>query len=194
MLPLAGSIVKKHKVVVTGSGRAGTTFVMAVLTRLGMNTGFNEQDIQKIDCTTKAGLEVGTILHDNYIMKNPNFMFLPFIYNIFKYCEIDMIYIPIRDLEEVSLSRAKIGDANGGWMNCGSKTVGEQESVLAVALGRLIVFLVRTGTPFVLVDFKRMVTNAQYMYDMFSFVMNKYAITFEQFKTCYDEQSLKFQH
>lgn len=47
---------KKH-IVVTGTGRAGTTFVMGMLTVSGVDTGFTLEDIAMINVKTRAGLE-----------------------------------------------------------------------------------------------------------------------------------------
>lgn len=48
-------------IVITGTGRSGTTFLIELLTQLGLETGFNASDIDivsKKNHIARAGLEV----------------------------------------------------------------------------------------------------------------------------------------
>jgi len=49
--------LRRH-VVISGTGRAGTTFLVALLTNLGFDTGFPEKEIERLKSeTARAGLE-----------------------------------------------------------------------------------------------------------------------------------------
>ena len=39
------SLTPRHHVIITGTGRAGTTFLMELLTNLGLDTGFNSGNL-----------------------------------------------------------------------------------------------------------------------------------------------------
>ena len=64
--------LKSSHVIIAGTGRAGTSFLIQLLTRLKLNTGF--YDIQ-LDKKCNAGLEyqIEEIKHWPYIVKNPRF-------------------------------------------------------------------------------------------------------------------------
>lgn len=108
----------ENKVVIGGTGRAGTTFLMKVLTYLGLNTGFSVEEFDgHIDPKTLGGLEVvGTQRErDAYFIKSPNYSFqIPRLANQYK---IDYAIICIRDLHDAAMSRVNNGLKNGGlWM------------------------------------------------------------------------------
>ena len=65
---------KRHHVIFTGTGRSGTTFIIALLTKLGLDTGYTGSNMDdNIDRYSHGGLE-GNIRQDNapYIVKSPN--------------------------------------------------------------------------------------------------------------------------
>ncbi len=61
----------RHHIIISGTGRAGTTFLVQLLTELGLNTGFPNSQAQ-IDPNCNAGMEVD-IRDPNapYIVKSP---------------------------------------------------------------------------------------------------------------------------
>ena len=68
----------ENKVVIGGTGRAGTTFLMKVLTYLGLNTGFSVEELDNhIDPETLGGLEVAGTEREKgaYFIKSPNYSF-----------------------------------------------------------------------------------------------------------------------
>ena len=108
----------ENKVVIGGTGRAGTTFLMKVLTYLGLNTGFSVEELDNhIDPETLGGLEVAGTEREKgaYFIKSPNYSFqIPRLANQYK---IDYAIICIRDLHDASMSRVNNGLNNGGlWM------------------------------------------------------------------------------
>ena len=67
---LNGSADAKHYCIVSGTGRAGTTLLMRVLGRLGLNTGFDRNAL--VDNISHAGLELDLRSRpDCYIVKSP---------------------------------------------------------------------------------------------------------------------------
>jgi hypothetical protein len=108
----------ENKVVIGGTGRAGTTFLMKVLTHLGLNTGFTVDELDNhIHPETLGGLEVmGTKREEEaYFIKNPHYSFqIPRLVNQY---EIDFAILCIRDLHYATMSRVNNGSKSGGlWM------------------------------------------------------------------------------
>lgn len=65
----------RHHVVITGTGRCGTTFLVELLTNLGLDTGFSLAHTSQLkDEVAHAGLEKNIDDQDcPYIIKNPGF-------------------------------------------------------------------------------------------------------------------------
>ena len=94
------------KIVITGTGRAGTTLLVQVLTDLGLDTGFAAD--ARIDEHASAGLETGIEAPDApRIVKNPNLSRrLGELLDAGK-VEIEHVIIPIRDLDIAAASRVR---------------------------------------------------------------------------------------
>ncbi|MBS0264671.1 MAG: hypothetical protein JSS02_22240 [Planctomycetes bacterium] len=128
----------RHHIIITGTGRAGTTFLVRLFTYLGFDTGFTKKSA--IDPVAHAGLE--TVIEDwnaPYIVKQPQL------------CErldtimergdilIDHAIIPRRDLFAAAESRRVNARQNpkvtpseviGGTFGTDSLAVGDQEAAL----------------------------------------------------------------
>jgi hypothetical protein len=100
-------LTARHHVIITGTGRAGTTFLMELLTNLGLDTGFKPENVSSLKCEIgRAGLE--TNIEDancGYIIKNPGFC---------NHAEevlsrddiiIDHVFVPMRTLVDAAESR-----------------------------------------------------------------------------------------
>ncbi len=95
----------RRHVVITGTGRAGTTFLVQLLTNLGLETGYTP-DNMLLDEFSRAGLEHDIRREDApYIVKSPRFC---------DYAEevlsrddilIDHVFIPVRELQAAAESR-----------------------------------------------------------------------------------------
>jgi hypothetical protein len=157
-----------HKVIITGTGRAGTTFLVRLLTELGLDTGYTRQNWPRDYFThCDAGLE-----HDlaepgaPYIVKNPALCEkLDFI--LANGCiVIDHAFIPIRELEAVASSRIRVGGANesvpGGLLKNSDPAL--QKSVLAEMFHQLVHTLVARDIPHTFLLFPRFACEADYAY------------------------------
>lgn len=97
-----------HQVIVTGTGRSGTTALMQLFTKLGLDTGYSEEDIFNTDTVSQAGLEDAMLFKDRpYILKTPWLMYT--IENVLRSgIVIDCAIIPIRDIAQVEASRHRV--------------------------------------------------------------------------------------
>jgi len=165
---LTGVKAPAHKVIISGTGRAGTTFLVRLLTELGLDTGYTRQNWPRdYFAHCDAGLE-----HDladpraPYIVKNPAL------------CEtlesiladgriaIDHAFIPIRDLEAVASSRIRVGGADqsvpGGLLKNAHPAL--QKAVLAEMFHQLMHTLVARDIPHTFLLFPRFACDGDYAY------------------------------
>ena len=158
----------RNHIVITGTGRAGTTFLVELLTHLNFDTGFTPEDIPKWkDKRCNAGLEHNLRRDDApYIVKDPTFC--EYVDEILANpgIEIDCVYVPIRKLEDAAESRRrnhKKGYLAGGlW---GTKNPEEQERILMEKLYNLLFCLSSSDIPVVLLQYPLMIKDRKYLED-----------------------------
>lgn len=176
-----------HKVIITGTGRSGTTFLVRLLTELGLDTGITPGNWKrKYFENCNAGLEHNLLdPRTPYIVKNPALCrTLPAALATGRFV-IDHAYIPIRELGEAAASRADVGGANGSvpgglW---GTAAAAEQRAVLADMFHGLVLTLVRNEIPFTFIEFPRMVRDPGYTRAKLAFLAS--SRTQEQFDAAF---------
>lgn len=163
----------RRHVIITGTGRAGTTALVQILTLLGLPTGYTAATCRRVDPRSRAGLE-WPLTHPAapYIVKSP---FL---------CDtlgptlaarpditVECALVPIRDLGDAAASRVHNAQAvphsepdrvMGGLF--GTKRFDEQEGVLAEKLYRLMLTLAEHQIPVVLMQHPRFLEDGSYLY------------------------------
>lgn len=164
-----------HKVIITGTGRSGTTFLVQLLTELGLDTGISAANwAKKYSDHSNAGLE-----HDlldpkaPYIVKNPALCeTLPAALATGRFI-IDHAYIPIRDLESAVASRVDVGGADGSvWGGLvGTSQPSAQGEVLTKLFYGLIHTLVAHEIPHTFILFPRMVNDPAYTFEKLEYVL-----------------------
>ncbi len=153
------------KVLITGPGRSGTTFLVSLISALGYDTGFSEQQLGSLDRVSRAGLERGIYkaahknspLSDAYIIKSP------FISETLGYAcskgdlHVEHVYIPVRDMRDIAQSRER----GGFW---GASSVPEQEEQIARSFFTLINVVANYDLPHTFLYFPRLVMDPEYLY------------------------------
>jgi hypothetical protein len=188
-----------RKVIISGTGRAGTTFLVQLLTELGLETGYTPGDEHRhIDEHSQGGLEhnlpgrrAPTTLRSfwrqpkhtlrdlfmdpkatPYILKNPEFCdtLAPVLAE--GRLTIDHAYIPIRDLDAAALSRRRVGGASGSVSGGLWKTDDpeQQKAVLAEMFFNLIHTLAVYDIPHTFIVFPRLVQDWDYTHRKLSFL------------------------
>ncbi|HEY5228827.1 MAG TPA: hypothetical protein VIJ19_09805 [Opitutaceae bacterium] len=165
----------EHKVIISGTGRAGTTFLVRLLTELGLETGINRKNWhKKFYPHCNAGLEHNLLDPETpYIVKNPALCdTLPAALATGRFV-IDHVYVPIRELETAAASRVRLGGEHGSVPGglIGTADPAHQRAVLAEYFHKLIHVLVVHEIPHTFILFPRMVTDPGYTYDRLSYLM-----------------------
>ena len=160
------------KIIVTGTGRSGTTFLIHLFTLLGLDTGYSTSTLD-IDPKSFGGLEQD-ISWPHQIIKNPRFMYqIDGIHDKLKH-----VIIPVRDLEKASKSRASNQFNSGGLWKASNQS--DQEIVLAKMFYRLINSLTKYDIPYTTINFDKLIVDPNYLYNKLSFMLNP-NITIQQF-------------
>jgi hypothetical protein len=164
-----------HKVIITGTGRAGTTFLMQLLTELGLDTGYTSRtsgsDYFEL-CS--AGMEKELLAEPSpYVVKNPKFCdTLPGFLATGRIV-VDHVLVPIRELDSAALSRIRIGGADGNVPGglIGTSNPEDQRRVLAEYFHKLMHTLAAYDIPHTLLYFPRVALDVDYAWAKLRFLM-----------------------
>jgi len=172
---MASSPPPEHKVIITGTGRTGTTFLVRLLTELGLDTGITQKNWEKkFYPEANAGLEFDLLDPVTpYIVKNPALCeTLPAALATGRFI-IDHAYIPIRELGDAAASRIRNGGQHGSAPGGLWKTddPSQQRAVLAEDFHRLVHVLVEREIPFTFLHFPRLVEDPVYAYRQLAYLV-----------------------
>jgi hypothetical protein len=166
-----------RRIIISGTGRAGTTYLVQLLTELGLDTGeWAEKDYFP---KARAGFERGI-----FEPSGPRIIKSPFL------CEnvdavlaagirIDHVVIPVRRFDEAAASRAYVQETAGGYKDGGAvegglweaESADEQIAVLYRKFANLIESLVRNDISMTLISFPRSATDPGYLFGKLSPLM-----------------------
>lgn len=167
-------------VVITGTGRAGTSFLVALLTNLGLDTGF-ETGKMGLFPHARAGLERDIRLGDApYIVKDPKFC--NYVAEVVSdpLISIEHVFIPIRDLSAAAESRRDVTERTVGEYPtdeqdavreagvCGglweTRDPDAQEGVLLTKIYNLVLELSGEHIPVTLLRYPSLANDSEYLY------------------------------
>lgn len=183
----------RHHVIISGTGRAGTTFLVQLLTRLGLDTGFAGRE-HRIDARANAGLELDIVRHDApYIIKSPWLTQTLAKTLTAGGIMIDHAIIPVRDFQAAANSRIRVGSlartdgqkasAPGGlWL---TEQPEHQLPILYREFSTLLETLARHDVPVTLLWYPRLTRDADYLFGKLRFLMP--AIGSEAFAAAFAE-------
>jgi len=171
------------KVLITGSGRCGTTFLMLIYSYLGQDTGWGQDVASNLFKNCNSGLENG-LDSKHKIIKSPKFLRL--LKEALEKDSIELldIIIPIRDIKDVAKSRERHGYNNGGWQ---SRSINNKESQIKYIQESYSIFLsvaAKYDLPFTLIDFEKMTNDSRYLFDKIKHTFEN-NITYEKFEKSY---------
>lgn len=174
------------KILISGTGRAGTTFLVKLFTLLDFDTGFSPENMnQLVTEKCNAGLE-HTFWGAPRVLKNPYFTaHIPHF--IHHNIQIQCMIIPIRDYKESALSRVNIGSGPGGlW------AAKDEESQITFYKERMADYLhlmVKYDIETIFLDFDKMIKSKEYLFKKLHFLLQEKEIDLETFSAAYDEAS-----
>ncbi len=177
-----------EKIYITGTGRCGTTFLIKLFSFLNLDTGYTKANYSNfINKNCNSGME--RIYKENFsIIKNPHIMLnISHIIND-KEIKIKKIIIPVRDYNESVKSRVSHKyDAGGLWY---AKDEKSQLSFYKLIMSNYVYLMTKHDIPTLFLDFDRMTTDKQYLFEKLRFILDEKNITFDVFSSVYDEVSL----
>ena len=169
-------------ILVTGAGRSGTSLLMAIFTFLGLDTGFDEKEFERIQSShSKAGFEK----HQDpcpYIVKciwcSEK---LDAMVNKHSF-RIEHVILPMRKLDDSVQSRKRVedlGEKDGGFDRASNEI--EQRQVNCRRIYDLVHDLAKNDIPFTLLHFPRLANDAEYLWGKLEWLFQKHEISKEKF-------------
>ena len=177
-----------EKIFITGTGRCGPTFLIKLFTFLEFDTGYTRDNYnESIKSSCNAGME--HFYQENYyIIKSPLIInTIPTIISD-KNVKIKQIIIPIRDYEKSVKSRVNNGYAPGGFWRAENET--DQLLFYRTIMSNYLYYMTKYDIPTIFLDFDKMVSDKQYLFQRLNHILTEKNITFEHFSEIYDEASL----
>lgn len=176
-----------NKLLITGTGRAGTTFMMRLFTLLGFRTGYNPDMLHTfIDMKCKAGMECDRNSYNSVdIVKSPwLYNDIPNINNMVNNLEV---LVPIRDLNKAAESRCRNGRGNGGlWF---ANNLQEQVEFYNKVLQTIEKDCAALNIKVIYIEFDKFTTDVEYCYDNLSqlTLFNEKNVNYEEFVKAYQK-------
>ena len=177
-----------EKILISGTGRCGTTFLIKIFSFLEFDTGFTKENYRNFiynlgNC--KEGMESHHSIN-RYIIKSPHY--LEYINKILKEVKIKMFIIPVRNFNDSAESRVKNKEYDkGGLWNARNKE--EQITYYHKIISEYILLIAKHEIPTLFLDFDKMISDKVYLFNKLNVILSEKNITFEQFASVYDNAS-----
>lgn len=176
--------MQRH-LVIAGTGRAGTSFLVQYLTACGLETHLTLHPDARLDEHANAGLEDAPIdgAQLPYVIKSP--WLYEFVDRIFERDDIgiDAVVMPMRNIVEAAssrvtnelrgrLGRAELDEEHTRWETWGTTAGGvvyslnplDQARILAMGFHHVVHACVRHRIPIVFLDFPTIIDDAEYLF------------------------------
>ena len=202
---------ERHHLLITGTGRAGTSFLVRLLDALGLETHFSRfGEHASWDEYANAGAENLPLAALDpelpYVVKSPwAGEFIDQILSDRNFI-LDAVVIPLRDIEDAASSRVivELRDViehdeiathlDGPWGHRGKTPGGvvyslhplDQKRILAVGFHHLVERLTAAEVPIILLHFPRLIVDADYLYERLLPVL-RYPIDRERFRSAHEK-------
>jgi hypothetical protein len=168
--------VSDAKVIIAGTGRAGTTLLVRVLSRLGADTGFTGDEKGKYVPTARAGFERNP-LHPGAprVVKNPALSDTLGSLLDSGALVVEHVVIPMRDVDVAAASRLRVSQYGarrgvaGGMV--GTRRASQQRWTLTDSLYQLVWACVRHDVPMTFLEFPRFAADAEYLHGQLAWLV-----------------------
>lgn len=176
------------KILITGTGRSGTTFLIKIFSFLNFDTGYTKHNYKDfIHKNCNSGME-RSFQENYYILKNPTFIIDMKKIIKDKNIKIKYVIIPIRNLKASAISRVKNDRGKGGLWN--ATNLQTQIQYYKDILSEYIYLMTKYDINTIFINFEKMINNKQYLYDKLKIILDEKNINFEYFSNIYDEVNL----
>ncbi|MCH7827569.1 MAG: hypothetical protein IIC75_06320, partial [Bacteroidetes bacterium] len=161
------------KIVITGTGRCGTSFLVHLFTALEFNTGYTLEEciwhLKRSKCDGGIEHSIGTeLFKKSDIVKNPLWMYDPEVLDF----DIDYLIVPFRKLENVALSRER-NNGYGGFLK-GANDINSQMDMDAKAFYKFMEYIIKKDLKVIFLDFPRIVEDINYLHEKLFDLLGKY--------------------
>ena len=184
--------MRNSHVIISGTGRTGTTFLVQLLTHLGLDTGFDRYTMEVLPAARGArmGMDYFPIARAGHEMDiraadAPYIVKTPFLCDwaeevIASSKRIEHAIIPFRQFEAAALSRAYVQRETTGSADTTRKAAGglwdtdlaeHQTDVLRQKFTTLIEVLVRNDIPITFLNYPRHVRDPDYLFAIIRFLI-----------------------
>lgn len=174
-------------IIITGTGRCGTTFMIRLFTLLNLDTGYTPDNMNKYIYTNcNSGMEQSNFKHK--FIKNPKLSLS--IKNIKQRYNISLVIVPIRNLDDCTKSRLRNGNNNGGYfkfprlLKTHHEIINENYKRLAILTQDLIIH----DIPHIFINFNKMtnpLVGPKYLYNSLKKIIEYYDIKYDDFNRAY---------
>ena len=174
-----------EKILITGTGRCGTTFLIKLFSFLNYSTEFNKTNYETgISKNCNSGME-SDIMAPFYIIKSPYFLrdMDKIVTN--PMIQIKLVIIPVRDFTQSAKSRVIHSNQAGGLWHASNLEEQVEFYEKIMANYRVCMTTYRINTIFL--DFEQMITDKQYLFEKLKVVLDEKKINFQEFSSVYDE-------
>jgi len=165
--------MSRRHLIISGTGRAGTTFLVQLMTELGMDTGFADTR-SGVFSNCDAGMERDIRDPDcPYVVKSPRLCHDLEAVLRDRSVVVDHAIVPIRNLYAAAESRRNVtlrsgtsfgsGEVPGGlWL---TSRPDQQESVLAVQFHQLMLTITAFEIPITMLQIPRLIKDPNYLWE-----------------------------
>lgn len=185
-------------IIITGTGRAGTTFLVQLFTALGFDTGYSLREaLTKINAISSAGLERNSFASTNpYVIKSPWFAdeLSEALEN--RRANLHAALIPLRDLYQAAESRRRVyKEASARGFNplkfpgtlWHTDKPDEQEEKLALQFYKCVFPLIKHEIPIFLLEFPRVVHDKIYLFKKLGPLMDEHGVEERDFLAAHEK-------
>jgi hypothetical protein len=177
-----------EKILITGTGRCGTTFLIKLFSFLNFNTGYTRDNYKQfIFPNCNSGMEKN-YKADFYILKNPSFISQINTIVEDKSIKIKTIIIPIRDFNLTAISRKNHGNNPGGLWN--ASDINTQLQYYKNIMTNYLYVMVKYDINTIFIDFDKMINDKFYLFNKLKSILDEQNIDFTTFCNVYDEVSI----
>ena len=172
-----------NQIIITSTGRSGTTFLIILYTLLGFRTGFDPTKISSY-MLGKCNSGMERSYREQYeVLKNPDFFGM--MDTLIQSNQIQYVVVPIRDYAKSAQSRVNLGHDCGGLLRANNYQ--EQLAYYHQITSKYLQDMVKYDIPTIFLDFERMTTDVDYLYTRLSPTLSNRSINREVFNIAYQQ-------